>query len=103
MFGDHVWPEDFYTHQRGQKVRERRGGSGICVMSLHGNRCTCHGPCLTVLKAVLLVGYGITIVMLTVTIPCVIGMEGIVPMPVVLDLNPTAASHTLQVRACESV
>lgn len=22
MFGDHVWPEDFYTHQRGQKVRE---------------------------------------------------------------------------------
>ena len=21
MFGDHVWPEDFYTHSNGQKVR----------------------------------------------------------------------------------
>lgn len=68
-------------------------------------RCTCHGLCLTALRGAPLVGYETTIVMLTATTQCVIGMEGTVPMPVVLGPSPfTVATHTLQVRAsCESV
>jgi len=41
MFGDHVWPEDFYTHSNGQKVPvlgHRACGDRPCAMA----DLTCH-------------------------------------------------------------